>query len=1086
MTTTSQYQKKPDFFSSPQECLAESRRKENTNPRYKFFNQTHFTAGDVDQFEQYRDPTNGNSSYSPLGAPTLPPSNIYSDIPIPIPEKYHNICASDVDNTFKYIFYKFKKGIFLKIKNGKLDVFLPFSNKNFVNEWHKNIKIDPKYGDLTDFLKYVANLGGYKFFPNSVNRSIETWYSNNCLVRTEFPIHEGDTNNPICSDMFKVLAETRTLPDVEFFLNRRDFPIIKADLTEPYHNMFGTDKLPLLSHSYPKYAPILSMVSGDNYADIPIPTGDDWARICERENKYFADTCNRSFKINTPPWEKRKPIAIFRGSSTGCGTTIETNPRLKLAFMASKKPVDTDGLPLLDAGITSWNLRPRKLADSPYLQTIDIKSLPFSLVKKMSPVEQAEYKYTINVDGHVSAFRLSLELESGMCVLLVDSPYKIWYKTLLKPYEHYIPVKRDLSDLLSQIKWCKENDEKCRKISKNAKKFALKYLSKDGILDYLQKLLYDIKNTTGTYMYNSKSLTVIRNEEEQKYVSSSSSGNSYPSTNKTISDISVLPKGGRNYSLLRGLEWIFSMFKKGEIEKVCKKVKDVFKNDNTVVTEWEGFGYKFVQKSTKNDITHETFVAKKCTNELLKKIPNFGYVFSSYSEKEQNNIIMEKVQGISMYDYLHGKEFSMADYLSILIQLSLALQVAQKLYGFVHNDLAPWNIIIQKLPKPITFDYPISYKKVYRVKTTIIPVIIDMGRSHVIYENKHYGEINMFSTSTVQDILHLLSTTIYEIVSENLIKKDAELILKLSNFLTGNKYREKSFTHLGDLKYFLNQTKKYSSIMFSEKHELEQKTPLDLVSYILEKFPSEVAGLITETDRVDYSMMKGNPRQVFDYILSKNIEEKINSFLDVFKRARECTINSTNKILGYYTLSTISDSIISVRDKLLEFCKENKIVPDKYLKEYEKTVSYLDEYKEKIDNLDYSSFSYTIPVDIKLSYSESLFSNPKKLKERLEETKEETKNYTPVSLVMYKDILEGMYLNKKSLYVLGDGDYKGLEKLLKMDSVVVGKSIANVVSLYFYAGKIAENNLVEIESNPELTGLKNIFEKIKKLSYIEK
>ncbi len=30
----------------------------------------------------------------------------------------------------------------------------------------------------------------------------------------------------------------------------------------------------------------------------------------------------------------------------------------------------------------------------------------------------------------------------------------------------------------------------------------LKYLQKDGILDYLQKLIIDIKNETGQYLYN--------------------------------------------------------------------------------------------------------------------------------------------------------------------------------------------------------------------------------------------------------------------------------------------------------------------------------------------------------------------------------------------------------------------------------------------------------------------------------------------------------------------------------------------------------------------------------------------------------
>ena len=50
----------------------------------------------------------------------------------------------------------------------------------------------------------------------------------------------------------------------------------------------------------------------------------------------------------------------------------------------------------------------------------------------------------------------------------MDSKYIFWYKKLLQPYIHYIPIKSDLSDLLEKIKWCIDNDEKCKEIANNA------------------------------------------------------------------------------------------------------------------------------------------------------------------------------------------------------------------------------------------------------------------------------------------------------------------------------------------------------------------------------------------------------------------------------------------------------------------------------------------------------------------------------------------------------------------------------------------------------------------------------------------
>jgi hypothetical protein len=56
MTTTDSFQKVPDFFTSKQDV-----KPVQTNPRYSNYNQTHFTAGDIEQFEMFRDRSNGSN-----------------------------------------------------------------------------------------------------------------------------------------------------------------------------------------------------------------------------------------------------------------------------------------------------------------------------------------------------------------------------------------------------------------------------------------------------------------------------------------------------------------------------------------------------------------------------------------------------------------------------------------------------------------------------------------------------------------------------------------------------------------------------------------------------------------------------------------------------------------------------------------------------------------------------------------------------------------------------------------------------------------------------------------------------------------
>ncbi len=120
------------------------------------------------------------------------------------------------------------------------------------------------------------------------------------------------------------------------------------------------------------------------------------------------------------------------------------------------------------------------------VQIIDPDKFRFQKALPLSRIEQSNYKYILNIDGYVSAFRLSSELRMKSVVLIVESNYKLWYSHLLVPYKHFVPVKKDLSDLIQIIQWCIKNDDDCFKIAENSYKFYEKYLTKEGIFDYLQ------------------------------------------------------------------------------------------------------------------------------------------------------------------------------------------------------------------------------------------------------------------------------------------------------------------------------------------------------------------------------------------------------------------------------------------------------------------------------------------------------------------------------------------------------------------------------------------------------------------------
>ncbi len=90
------------------------------------------------------------------------------------------------------------------------------------------------------------------------------------------------------------------------------------------------------------------------------------------------------------------------------------------------------------------------------------------------------YSMLIDIEGAGPySARLKTLLWSHRPLLLVDRPGNEFFFESLHPWVHYIPVKRDLSDLLEKTKWCVHNYEKALIISENAFQFSKNYLTRE-------------------------------------------------------------------------------------------------------------------------------------------------------------------------------------------------------------------------------------------------------------------------------------------------------------------------------------------------------------------------------------------------------------------------------------------------------------------------------------------------------------------------------------------------------------------------------------------------------------------------------
>lgn len=89
--------------------------------------------------------------------------------------------------------------------------------------------------------------------------------------------------------------------------------------------------------------------------------------------------------------------------------------------------------------------------------------------------EWANDKYAIDIDGFTNAWsNLMQRLKLGCCVLKVESQhgFRQWYYDKLVPFETYVPVKADMSDLEQQIDWVRSHPREARAIAANGQAFA--------------------------------------------------------------------------------------------------------------------------------------------------------------------------------------------------------------------------------------------------------------------------------------------------------------------------------------------------------------------------------------------------------------------------------------------------------------------------------------------------------------------------------------------------------------------------------------------------------------------------------------
>lgn len=84
----------------------------------------------------------------------------------------------------------------------------------------------------------------------------------------------------------------------------------------------------------------------------------------------------------------------------------------------------------------------------------------------------------------MAAYRFPYLLAGNSVVFKQESPFYEHFYKKLRPMFHYIPIKSDLSNLVDQIRWAKNNDDAAKIISQQAQHFVNEELTPEKILCY--------------------------------------------------------------------------------------------------------------------------------------------------------------------------------------------------------------------------------------------------------------------------------------------------------------------------------------------------------------------------------------------------------------------------------------------------------------------------------------------------------------------------------------------------------------------------------------------------------------------------
>ncbi|KAK9510136.1 hypothetical protein O3M35_004983 [Rhynocoris fuscipes] len=301
-----------------------------------------------------------------------------------------------------------------------------------IDKWLEDYECNKNYNQLQTDLNKYTKVDFDSFYGRAVERLNNSKQSSVCnYVVKSNKVYRNCYGQHTGFKMFMdaiLISLTRkvVLPDFEIFSNLGDWPLMDKENKDSF--------------------PMFSWCGSKDTLDIVMPTYDLTEASLQCLGRVSLDMLSVQGNIEKK-WSEKAEKCFWRGRDS-------SPERLSLIGIARQHP------DLFNASLTNFFFyRDKEHIYGP--KTDHVSFFKFF-----------DYKYQLNLDGTVAAYRFPFLLIGDSVVFKQDSPYYEHFYSDLTPWVHYIPVKRDLSNLVQLIKWAKRNDDKIREISKAGHAYA--------------------------------------------------------------------------------------------------------------------------------------------------------------------------------------------------------------------------------------------------------------------------------------------------------------------------------------------------------------------------------------------------------------------------------------------------------------------------------------------------------------------------------------------------------------------------------------------------------------------------------------